>query len=479
MIIYPTQIFSGGAIGSIQEMLLTMAEYITTNINTTTSANQQSIFEAIQQTLLNSLDIVNAYQIHSLMAQELSLLTNLNPMSLAGLSSADLVLINNRLSSFNALVQSVYTLPINLTFNVNNLTNGQPALQPYDLTSYFVQFYYETPPAGLTLDNFQANSQAMATAWFDALNILNTLESTNNIQLTAYSSTDRMAYSSQNTTNLVNNIILASNITNVTQLWNSLIALPSLLRVAALLYNDPSSQLSQSINTIKFAIINLIYETNMVLASFDAPLIVKQPVTATLRSGETLMDFANRTLGNYADWTQVAAANDLVPPYTGTTPQIGIATPGQKLFLPPFSVNSPLGSYTDAYLGTDIDLGIPFSTLNEWSGDFSTVKGLNNYVGALARRVLTPISTLIYHPTYGSQIPNRIGNITTVGEAKLLSSFLSSALLSDPRTQAVNQITAYPLNFGQIVMTALVTPYGNTSVVPFNLVIIPQTVNSD
>ena len=56
----------------------------------------------------------------------------------------------------------------------------------------------------------------------------------------------------------------------------------------------------------------------------------------------------------------------------------------------------------------------------------------------------------------------------------LIQLHLKSALLADTRTQTVNQITAYPVKFGEIVMTATVSPYGSPSQVPFNLVIIPQ-----
>lgn len=470
--IFPTQIFNPGSIPSIQEMLLTLSEYITETITTTSVNTQQYIFVAIQQTLFNSLDIINAYQIQSLMAQEYSLLTNVSG-ALPNLSPADQVLINSRLAGLAAMLATIYPLVTNLVFDVNQINNGLPALQAYDLTSYMVQFNYEIPPVGLTLGNFLTNAQAMANAWFDLVTYLAASGTT--FQLSGYNSAERMAYCSQDTENLVSNLIFSPSITNVTQMWNSLIALPSMLRVAGLLYNDPSSEASQIINIIKFVIYNLIYQTNAILAAFNAPTIVEQPVQAILRVGESLLDFATRTLGDYTQWTAVATANGLIPPYVGTISAPGIAVPGQKLFLPPFSINSQLGSYGDAYLGTDIDLGPPYTELETWSGDFALVRGLPNYVGALARRVLTPTGTLIYHPTYGSGLPARIGNVSTANEAFLESSLLKNALLADPRTQVVNQITAYPVAFGQIVMTALVTPYGAAAPVPFNLVIIPQS----
>lgn len=472
--LFPIQQFSPISVPSMQGMLLSMSQYVS-GITTSSSVNdQQAILVAIQQTLMNALDIINAYQIQSLMAQEYSLLLNLTS-ALVNLSVNDQILVNNRKTSFLSFIETIYPLPTSLPLNLNNLTNGIPALQSYDLISYFVNFDYEIPPIGLTLDNFTSNSDAMANAWLNALNYLTnsgTLQ-----QLVSYGPTDRMYYSCEDDSDFVSNIILSHNITSataITQLWNSLTALPSLLRVAALLYNDPSSQLSQSINCIKYTIINLIIETNAVLTSFTVPNNLQQPQTAILKVGESLMDFAARTTGNFSNWENVAASNNLSPPYVGTVPAPGIAVPGQKLYLPPFSINSPLSNYNDSFLGTDIDIGLPYTEMNVWTGDFSLVSGINNYIGALARRVLTPFGSLIYHTNYGSALPGEIGHISTANEAMLSASYLKNSLLSDTRTQTVNQITAYPVKFGQIIMTALVTPYGSAAQVPFSLVIIPQ-----
>src|SRR5579863_699549 len=259
-----TEIYNPGAIPSVQEMLISLSVYITNTITTSSVGNQQYILQAIQQTLFNAIQILDAYQIGNLMSQEYSLLSRISGNSL-GISPSDLVLINNRLASMNALVQTIYPLSLSIPFNINNLTNGIPALPTYDLISYMVQFDFETPPVGLSLSNFQANSQSMATAWQDALNFLVTNGSA--FQTTTYDAVDRMYNCSQDTTNLTNNITLSSNLTNLQQIWNSIIALPSLLRVAGLLYNNPSEQSSQSINALKFLIYNLIYVTNSVLAT--------------------------------------------------------------------------------------------------------------------------------------------------------------------------------------------------------------------
>ena len=497
---FPVKIFNIGSVPSAQEMLFTLAEYVSGTITPANVSNQQAILQAIQQTLLNMMHLIDGYQLSTLMEQEYTLINKVSGI-LPNLSIQDQTLINNRLYSFNFFNQTIFQVPSSLTFDVNQITNGFPAIQDYDLLGYFLNFDAETVPAGITNTNFEANAQAMATAWLDAVNYL--AANGTPFQITAFDAVDRMYNCSQDTDNFINNLVMSPAFNNVQyntigqvpdmnliisfnpliaanpnipQLWNSLVALPSLLRVAGLLYNDPSSQLSQSINAIKVAILNLIFQTNAILSLFTIPNNIQQPVQSALRQGESLLDFAARTTGDYSQWTVIASANGLVPPYVGIVPAPGIATPGTKLFLPPFSINSPLSNYTDAYLGTDISLGDPGTALTMWTGEFSLIKGLNNYISALLRRVLTPIGSLIYHTNYGSQLPAEVGNVSTASEARLLSSDLKSALLADARTQVVNQIAAYPVNFGQIVLTALVTPYGSGAPAPVNLVIIPQTL---
>ena len=108
--LFPIQQFIPASVPSIQGMLLSMAEYVSGTITTSSVDNQEYILQAIQQTLMSALHIIDAYQIQSLMAQEYSLLLNLIP-TLTHLSNNDQVLINNRLASFKDLIDSIYLLP--------------------------------------------------------------------------------------------------------------------------------------------------------------------------------------------------------------------------------------------------------------------------------------------------------------------------------------------------------------------------------
>ena len=491
MAAFPPQLINGASIPSIQQLLLDMAQYVTTNITSTSVLSQQAILQAIQQTLFNIIDILNAYQLQNLAEQEYATLVNVTGI-FQFLSAQDQALITARLNSVSSLINTIYPLPLILVANVNNLGNGQPALQGYDLTSYFVNFggpnnpfIGEVPPVGLTSSNFISNAQNMANAWLDALNYLNT--TTNQFQLTSYNPVDRMYNCSQDTFDLISNyntslpnLLLDNDLTStqLTQVWNSVVALPSILRVLGLLYNNPSIAEYQTINALKYIIFNLIYLTNAVLASFTVPNNLPQPAAATIRMNESLMDFANRTIGDFSNWEIIAAANNLQPPYTGTIPAIGIATPGTNLFLPPYSSTVPISNYTEAYLGTDINIGLPGTTLSTWTGDFSLISGIDNYVGALVRRVLTPLGSLIYHNTYGSPLPQEVGAISTAAEAMLSAGYLKTALSQDPRTAQVNNISAYPIAFGEILLAAQVTPFGSNAAIPLNLVVVPETNQS-
>lgn len=463
-------LFNVSAIPSFQQLLFDLASYVSINITPSSVSGQQAVLQAIQQTLTNALHLWDAYQIQSLLAQEYTLL---NIASTLNISPVDLQYIDARIASFKALYQSVYPLNVNVSYNINNLTNGAPALPAYDLLSYFVQFDSEILPLTLTTSNFQSTIQTMATAWQDAYIYLNQGNGTLN-QQTSILSVNKMADCCLDIVNFVSNLTLDSSITNLNQIWNSIVALPTMLRYFSLVYQDPSSQASQSINAIKFVMLNLLLETNATLAAFSTQNKIQTPTQATLRASETLMDFAARTTGDFSQWSVIAQANKLVPPYTGIIPAPGIAVPGTKLYLPPYSSNSiPVGEYENYYLGIDWDFGYPYTTLDTWNGDFSMVSGISNYTEALARRVLTPLGSLIYHTNYGSQLPAEIGNVQTAQEAALQLSYLKNALLSDPRTQSIARITAYPVKFGDIVLTSAVIPYGLNQLVPFNLLVVP------
>jgi hypothetical protein len=465
---------SSGALASIQLMLLSLSQYISTNITVSNVSTQQSTLEAIKQTLWNALNIVDAYSIQTFMQQEYSLISRILTANL-GLSPTDQAFVTNRVNSFNSLVLNVYPLSTWLTYDITKLSYGEAAIPYYDLLGYFASFNAEIIPSALTLDNFDTQALACANAWNNVLIYLNSNGTT--FQVSAYNSVDRMTQSCYDLANVIDNLVFANGV-NVNTAWNTLVALPTLLRVAAILNNDPSNQTAQTTNAVKFLIIYMLYQINAVLAVLSEANNVTLPQTSQLRSGETLMDFAARTTGDFSNWQNIAQLNNLLPPYISNTTGPNVATPGQYLYITgTSSTGETLTNYLRSYLGTDIDLGKLFSTLTNWNGDFATSSGFTNFTNALARRVLTELGTLIYHSDYGSQLIEQVGNIRSANSATLLAGYLRTALMSDPRTQSVGTISAVPYSDDQIVLGTNVTPVGTSNPQNFNLVIVPVPGN--
>lgn len=476
----PNQI-SPGAVLTIEQMLLQLATYVEENVSPSTIVAQQMAVEGIQVTLINALSIVNAYAIQLVLSREYALLEGTVPGSL-GLSISDLALVNNRLASMALVIANIYPLPLWITFNIANIQQGASALPALDLTSYFMQFDGETPPA-LSTTTFYTAAQSVSTAFQNANNYIGTQGSS--VQLSGYDAVDRMVQSSADAANTVWNPVppnlpryTFSLGANLIQIWNSVIALPSILRVASLLLNDPSDSFLQNVNALRQLLLLLIDQTNQLVASFGVPTISPAPTLARLHASESLMDFAARTLGDYTQWEAIANINNLQPPYVATSRTLNgplVAIPGDVLYLGTSAGSQvPLSNYNTAYLGSDIDFGSLDAPDIPWTGDFGLVSGYNNLLGALGRRVLTALGSLIFHSNYGSRLPAEIGNIRVAAEARLLSAYLQSALLSDPRIQTVSSLIAVPGINDSTVLTSVVIPYGQSSGSPFNLVLTPK-----
>ncbi len=182
------------------------------------------------------------------------------------------------------------------------------------------------------------------------------------------------------------------------------------------------------------------------------------------------------TLSSPASTTQYNAAVTTV-----TTRDRSLAAPGDNLFLPNLSAtkNSNIPpDYNLNVLGADLYFGRFGGDMPNWTGDFALTAGINNYMYALERRILTPRGSLYFHPEYGSLIPPLIGRIATGATYAAIQRYLQSDLLSDPRTQSVSG--ARVLNFqaatAAIAVEADVTPYGlsgNSSNI--NLVLQPPS----
>jgi hypothetical protein len=211
-------------------------------------------------------------------------------------------------------------------------------------------------------------------------------------------------------------------------------------------------------------------------------LILRKPQTSqinltTVLVGETLMDIAARTLGNFELWPQIAALNNLIPPYTGSVGGSGIAAWGSQIVLPNSNTaQSATGSepsYLSNFLGVDMYVGPINGSMPPWAGDFQTIAGYANLAWAVGRRLQTTLGTLIYHSGYGSRIPPEVGNIQTNQTAARITAFGKSAILSDPRVQSVIQASSALLPLGEIAFQAKIQPAGFGT----NPVLVNETIS--
>jgi phage baseplate assembly protein W len=181
-------------------------------------------------------------------------------------------------------------------------------------------------------------------------------------------------------------------------------------------------------------------------------------------------------LGSFESWPQIAAVNNLVPPYISSTGIPGTAAPGQQLIMPTTgtsqsSIGSP-PSYLTNFLGVDLDFGPINGQMPPWSGDFQTVIGYQNLSRALGRRLQTTIGTLLFHPEYGSRIPPEVGAVQDARSAGQIAAFAASAISADPRIQDVLNVQAVPQPNFSIQVSAQAQPGGfNSTAVSVNEVI--------
>lgn len=205
-----------------------------------------------------------------------------------------------------------------------------------------------------------------------------------------------------------------------------------------------------------------------------------------ISQGETLQTIAQKLYHDVSQWRMLANINHLQFPYIVKTPQLKknnpehLLTRGDMLLLPGDmrtyqtaeqakieESNTPYyqPSYYDTVLGTDIELNIGTDVpLPEQLGviegngfDLERVTGAENLKQSLINRILTRRGTLLFHPEYGSQLPNMLGK--PVNQARLADAAneLSRTITTDGRVSKC-KVTHASLNGGDIFLTAEVLP---------------------
>ncbi len=163
-----------------------------------------------------------------------------------------------------------------------------------------------------------------------------------------------------------------------------------------------------------------------------------------LRYGETLQQLSARELGDAAAWVQIAALNNLMPPYvTGDADRAGrrVALYGDTLMIPAPSRDIEPG-YTIAEDVLKQDVALTRGVLTEVGGDFGIVAGHENLKQALIHRVATEPGELIFHLEYGCDVHKLKGDKNNPVSALRGAKYVERAVLSDPRIDRVGRATA-------------------------------------
>ena len=435
--------------------------YGQTNLSTTNPQSTQSLAQALAQTLDNGSSAFAVYLFsagtqtnYSALAQAIAL-----PLTL---DSATQAFFQNRATAMQSAILGAQALQVAPGLTAPLLAAGKPSIPYPGYLEFLLNFAYETPPTGLTVTNFAVQAQACATAWTTVATALQT-------QGVFYTGTSlnavqQMGLAAQVVANAISNITLPSGL-NLTAAWNTLVAAPTISRAAAITYSDPTSLGAQSIAIARYNTLLVLNQFNILLTILRNQTITQTVRLAKVRMNDNLMDIANRELGNFEEWRNIAALNGLIPPYISNTPGPGLVVPGDQLFMPTPNggttpqVGSP-PSYTNNYLGVDVYLGPLNQPMLPWTGDFQVISGYQNLAFSLGRRLQTGLETLIYHPNFGSRIPPEVGSIDDQSISGQLQAYTASSLSSDPRVAKVTNVNVLVQQDTGFQITSTVLPNG-------------------
>ncbi len=429
------------------------------NMSPTNPQASFSLIKTIGQTLRNGVEAINAYQLYTALQASYSNVSSIEalPLTLDATSSATLTAYVNTLQGA-AAQSSAGSLLVPLATNTSRLSMGVPTVGYPGLLEWQMNFRMAATPTGLTYSNFAAYAAAFATSWS---NIISAVQ-TGGVNYTASSLTEiQNIFAAAQVCAFEVSQLTFSPATDLTAAWNLLVVLPTMTRVASLAANDPTSASAQQLAAIRYVALSLYKSFNTLIVSFNNTT-PNQIQMVPVRYGDSLMDIAAREMGDYTQWTAIAAANNLLPPYISSTPGPNVAVVGQLLFLPSSTVSqqSPIGNFETYFLGTDIYYGPLNTDMNAWTGDLQVISGYQNLALSLGRRLQTTLGTLIYDTSFGSRIPPEVGAIATNRTPAQIEAYATSALLSDPRVDSVKNVKVSTNPLGLVAVLADVIPKG-------------------
>lgn len=455
------QLLISGYPSTIWTAILAALKYAQTNMSTTNPQSTQGLAQALGQTLINGSGAFSANLFFTGTQVNFSALAQAAALDLT-LDSATQSFFLNRVIAMQSAVAGSQALQVVPGLPSALLSTGQPSIPDPKYLEFLLNFAYETPPTGLTVSNFIAQAQACATAWTTVATAMQTQGV--NFTGTSLNAVQQMGSAAQVVASELTNIALSPTV-NLTSAWNTLVAAPTISRAASITYSDPTSAPAQNIAVARYITLTTLQKVNALLTGLRNQAIDQQVRLAKVRMNDNLLDIANRELGNFEAWRNIATLNGLIPPYIANTRSPGVAIPGDQLFLPTANggpvaqVGNP-PSYTNNFLGVDLFLGPLNAPMLTWTGDFQVISGYQNLAFSLGRRLQTTLGTLIYHPNFGSRIPPEVGSITDQAIAGVLRAYTTSSLQSDPRVAQVVSVDVQIQEDSAFQITSTVLPNG-------------------
>lgn len=430
------------------------------------AASVISLSQTMALTLTNAVDAINAYDYATVWQATTSQLSAVAQLPLAGISPTDAAYFTNRLAAYAAAYPALFAIvPLGpFPTAVSSMPNGTPVIPDVHLIEFYEAFAYEVQPAGLTSIVFAADALACARAFQNIANAVNVFQGRYPNQLLDICTQQSLiaAEVAQSIADFQSGTVAPT--VGVTNAWSQIVALPALQMTGSFIAYAPFTVAAQQSAVIRYALLTYAQQISTFLAALTLPSTA-QIATTVVRDGDTLMDIAARELGNFELWTQIAALNNLQPPWITPTTTATTAGIGTKLILPSPGTALPATgsniSYNQNLMGTDIFFGPINGDMPAWSGDLETITGFNNLRISLGRRLQTILGTLIYHSDYGSRIPAEIGQIQNDQTIGQVLAFGKSAIMSDRRVQSIPSAQVIREVGGTLRFIANVQPIGN------------------
>lgn len=414
-----------GYCGTVWNAALDVLAYYTATLDPSNTVAAQNLTNLTAKSIKNAIEALNAISTLNQAYNNYLLLTEAFAVPVA-IDATSVNYIQNRLKAMQVFSSSLTRFNVSIIPPATALLENTPSIPTPGLVEYLSQFEGEALPSDYS--TLLASAKEAYTSWTALADAL----TTGGVAYSgaSYDAVTQMAQASQVVYQMLVNGGVAP-LQSAAASWNGMVAIPSIVGMAALTAPDPTSLQQQNLATAKYILGTTLYELNQVLLSLRDQVSGNIQL-AVVHEDDVLMDVAARRLGDYEQWTSIATTNNLAPPYATAA--------GTELFLPTTGTVQTQGtapSYTLNYLGVDLYYGPLNQDMLPWTGDFNTISGYENLAFSLGRRMQTTYGDLIYHLDFGSRIPPEVGAVTEQTTLAYIGAYARSCVLSDPRVNRV------------------------------------------